>query len=50
MVKVLRSLMRGPLEPYAEGFAEELLRQGYTRSGAEQQPIAVVIANWGDDR
>jgi integrase/recombinase XerD len=36
MVKVLRSLVRGPLEPYATGFAEELLRQGYSRSGAEQ--------------
>lgn len=36
MVKVLRSLVRGPLEPHASGFAEELLRQGYTRSGAEQ--------------
>ncbi len=36
MVKVLRSLVSGPLEPYASGFAEELLRQGYMRSGAEQ--------------
>jgi hypothetical protein len=36
MVKVLRSLVRGPLEPYATGFAEELLAQGYTRAGAEQ--------------
>lgn len=36
MVKVLRSVVRGPLEPFAEGFAEELLRQGYTRSSAEQ--------------
>lgn len=36
MVKVLRSFVRGPLEPYAVGFVEELLRQGYTRSGAEQ--------------
>lgn len=36
MVKVLRSFVRGPLEPYAAGFAEELLRQGYSRSGAEQ--------------
>jgi integrase/recombinase XerD len=36
MVKVLRSLICGPLEPYAAGFAEELLRQGYSRSGAEQ--------------
>ena len=36
MVKVLRSRVSGPLEPYATGFAEELLRQGYSRSGAEQ--------------
>ena len=36
MVKVLRSIVRGPLEPYVAGFAEELLRQGYTRSSAEQ--------------
>jgi site-specific recombinase XerD len=36
MVKVLRSLVSGPLEPYASGFAEGLLRQGYMRSGAEQ--------------
>ena len=36
MVKVLRSLVRGPLEPHITGFAEQLLRQGYTRSSAEQ--------------
>jgi site-specific recombinase XerD len=36
MVKVLRSFVRGPLEPYVTGFAEELLRQGYSRSSAEQ--------------
>lgn len=36
MVKVLRSFVRGPLEPYAEGFVEELFQQGYSRSGAEQ--------------
>src|SRR4051794_25802430 len=36
MVKVLRSFVRGPLEPHVEGFAEELLRQGYSRSSAEQ--------------
>ena len=27
----------GPLEPYAAGFAEDLLRQGYTWTSAEQQ-------------
>lgn len=37
MVKVLRSLVRGPLESYAPGFSEELLRQGYARSSASQQ-------------
>lgn len=36
MVKVLRSIVRGPLEPYAVEFSEELLRQGYSRVGAEQ--------------
>jgi integrase/recombinase XerD len=36
MVKVLCSFVRGPLEPYAAGFVEELFRQGYSRSGAEQ--------------
>jgi integrase/recombinase XerD len=34
MVKVLRSFVRGPLEPHVTGFAEELLRQGYTWSSA----------------
>ncbi len=36
MVKVLRSIVRGPLEPHVTGFAEELLRQGYRRASAEQ--------------
>lgn len=36
MVKVLRSFVRGPLEPYVVGFAGELLRQGYSRSAAKQ--------------
>ena len=36
MVKVLRSIVRGPLEPHVVGFAEGLLRQGYSRSSAEQ--------------
>jgi integrase/recombinase XerD len=36
MVKVLRSLVGGPLEPHIAGFAEELLRRGYTRTSAEQ--------------
>lgn len=37
MVKVLRSFVRGPLEPHVAGFAEELLRRGYSRSSAAQQ-------------
>jgi integrase/recombinase XerD len=37
MVKVLRSFVRGPLEPHVAGFAEQLLRQGYSRSSAGQQ-------------
>ena len=36
MVKVLRSLVCGPLESYVAGFAEELAAQGYTRCSAEQ--------------
>jgi site-specific recombinase XerD len=36
VVKVLRSLVRGPLEPHIVGLAEELSRRGYTRSSAEQ--------------
>jgi hypothetical protein len=29
MVKVLRSFVRGPLEPHIIGFAEDLLRRGW---------------------
>ena len=36
MVKVLGSVVRGPLEPHVVEFAESLLRQGYSRSSAEQ--------------
>ena len=36
MVKVVRSIFGGPLEPYAAGFAEELGRQGYSRNSAAQ--------------
>jgi integrase/recombinase XerD len=36
VVKVLRSIVRGPLEPHVVGFAEELLRQGYSRTSAAQ--------------
>jgi len=36
VVKVLGSLVRGPLEPHIGGFAAELLRRGYTQSSAGQ--------------
>lgn len=36
MVKVLCSVVRGPLEPHVVGFADELLRQGYSRYSAGQ--------------
>jgi site-specific recombinase XerD len=36
MVKVLRSFVCGPLESHVAGFADGLLRQGYSRSSAEQ--------------
>lgn len=36
MVKVLGSVVRGPLEPHVTGFAEALLRDGYSGSSASQ--------------
>lgn len=36
MVKVMRSIVRGPLVPFVDGFAAALLEQGYTRTSAEQ--------------
>lgn len=36
MVKVMRSIVRGPLAPYVAGLAAELLERGYTRNSAEQ--------------
>lgn len=36
MVNVLRSLAGGPLGSFMEGFARELVRQGYTFNGGEQ--------------
>jgi integrase/recombinase XerD len=36
VVKVLSSLVSGPLQPHVTGFADELLRQGYSRSSAGQ--------------
>lgn len=50
MVKVLRSVVVGPLEPYVVGFAEGLLRQGYRRTSAEQHVVfhcpAGSLAGW----
>ena len=37
MVVVLRARVVGPLEPLAEGFANELARQGYTVHSRRQQ-------------
>ena len=37
MVKVMRSIVGGPLEPHIAGFAQGLLLQGYTQTSAEQQ-------------
>lgn len=37
MIKVLKSVVVGPLEPYTAGFAAELERQGYTSAVAEKQ-------------
>lgn len=36
MVKVLRSFVRGPLEPHVVGLAAQLLGQGYSRTSAAQ--------------
>jgi integrase/recombinase XerD len=36
VVKVLSSLVRGPLERHVAGFAEEFRRQGYSRASAAQ--------------
>lgn len=36
MVKVMRSIVGGPLAPYVAGFAADLLGQGYSRNSAEQ--------------
>jgi integrase/recombinase XerD len=36
MVKVLRSVVRGPLDPHIVEFAEKLLRQGYSQTSAAQ--------------
>lgn len=50
MVKVLSSLVRGPLEPHVTGFAEELLRQGYSRTSAAQHVCFIAhLDRWMSD-
>jgi integrase/recombinase XerD len=47
VIKVLKSLVAGPLEPYAAGFAAELERQGYTGGTAEKQvALAAHLSRW----
>jgi len=45
MVKVLRSFVRGPLDPHVVGFAEELPRRGYSRSTAAQHVCFIAHLN-----
>jgi len=45
MVKVLRSFVRGPLDPPVVGFAEELPRRGYSRSAAAQHVCFIAHLN-----
>ena len=47
MVKVLKSVVVGPLEPYAAGFAAELDRQGYAVGVAcKQVGLAAHLSRW----
>jgi site-specific recombinase XerD len=47
VIKILKSLVVGPLEPYAAGFAAELERQGYTVGVAEKQvALATHLSRW----
>jgi hypothetical protein len=47
VIKVLKSVVVGPLEPYAAGFAAELERQGYTAAVAEKQVgVAAHLSRW----
>lgn len=45
MVKVLRSIVVGPLESHVVGFAEGLLGRGYTRTSAEQHVCFIAHLN-----
>ena len=47
MIHVLRSYVVGPLEPFAEGFAAELARQGYTVDTRRQQlGLVAHLSRW----
>lgn len=47
MIKVLKSVVVGPLQRYAAGLAAELERQGYTVGGAEKQAgLAAHLSRW----
>ena len=47
MIKVLKSVVVGPLEPHVAGFAAELERQGYTAAVAEKQvALAAHLSRW----
>ena len=47
MIKVLKSVVVGPLEPYAAGFAAELERQGYVAGVAcKQVGLAAHLSRW----
>jgi integrase/recombinase XerD len=52
MSSVLGVLFSGPLEPYAEGFADELIRQGYKpATGLKGQLFLVAhLSRWLADR
>lgn len=41
MVKALRSIVVGPLERFAGGFAAELARQGYSEESAVHQLVLI---------
>jgi len=45
---VLRSFVRGPLEPHIAGFAEQLLRQSYTRPRSSSMCASWRICQSGD--
>lgn len=51
MVKVLRSVVTGPLEPYIFDFADYLSKRGYTVNGAEQHVCFVAhLDRWMKER